>query len=355
MRLGQICFMAVLSCDIWSPTLRAQQPTTELRIKLNPIDNAPISGALVALLDFRDSVVAEGLGSENGVRLLRAPPGEYRVRVRRIGYLPFVSSPIALPRSGTLALDVLSPRVQLDQIVVTSSSQCRPGDPDTEALSIIWGEIDKALQASQLTMEDLEGIGRARKYRLEVGANGNVVSADTTVFRIIDHRPFGAIAPESLATTGYVQGDERKGWVSFGPDEMVLRSDEFAATHCFKAVRDSARPRDIGVAFEPIPDRLVPEIAGVIWVDRSTAELREIVFNFVNAGVLSRFEAGGFTRFRHVPSGAWIVDEWKLHMPRIEAQAGSGYLTGVRYRAIGYVEHGGGIISAESTNPNDRK
>src|SRR5437762_11365324 len=72
MRLGQFFFAVLVSCDVWSLTLYAQQPTTELRIKLNPIDNAPISGALIALLDARDSVVAEGLGSANGVRLLHA-------------------------------------------------------------------------------------------------------------------------------------------------------------------------------------------------------------------------------------------------------------------------------------------
>jgi hypothetical protein len=204
-------------------------------------------------------------------------------------------------------------------------------------------------------MDDLTGIGQARKYRQEIGANGAVLSADTTVFRIIDRRPFGAIAPESLATTGYVHGDEKGGWISFGPDEMVLRSEAFAATHCFKAVRDPARPRDIGVAFEPIPDRVVPDIAGVIWVDRSTAELREIVFSFVNAGVLSRFDAGGFTRFRHVPSGAWLVDEWRLHMPLIERRYGTGYQSGVQYYSNGFVDHGGGIISAGSIIPKDRR
>src|SRR6266513_125825 len=138
MRLGQFFFAVLVSCDVWSLTLYAQQPITELRIKLNPIDNAPISGALIALLDARDSVVAEGLGSENGVRLLHAPPGEYRIRVRRIGYLPFVSNPVALPHPADLSVDVLSPRVQLDRIVVTSSSQCRQSDRPSEDLSIIW-------------------------------------------------------------------------------------------------------------------------------------------------------------------------------------------------------------------------
>ena len=62
----------------------AWSQAAELRIKLNTVDGSPVNGALIALLDSRDSVVAEGLGSENGSRVLRAPPGEYRVGVRRI-------------------------------------------------------------------------------------------------------------------------------------------------------------------------------------------------------------------------------------------------------------------------------
>jgi hypothetical protein len=81
-----------------------------------------------------------------------------------------------------------------------------------------------------------------------------------------------------------------------------------------------------------------------LWVDERTAELREVVFHFVNAGVNSRFEAGGFTRFLRVPSGAWIVDEWLLRLPRLAVQPSSGYI-GQKYVLTGYYEHGGGILN----------
>jgi hypothetical protein len=240
-----------------------------------------------------------------------------------------------------LVLNVESARVVLESIVVNSKSQCKLHDPNSRALATVWDEIDKALRSSQLTTEDLKGIGRARTFRAEVGPDGTVISADTTIFSI-EGRPFGAIDPDSLARGGYVLGDEHTGWRYFAPDETVLRSDQFAATHCFRLTRQSDRRAQIGVLFEPTPQRRLADIEGVLWVDQATSELREVVFRFVNAGVLTRFDAGGFTRFRRVPSGTWIVDEWKLSVPKLEARAHPPFLP--LLVAIGRFENGGGII-----------
>jgi hypothetical protein len=343
--LTAIFLASLLPLRVMSP----QAAQSELRVRLRSNDSIPVAGALVALLDAKDSVVAEGLSTERGTRVLRAPSGVYRVRARRIGFLPFVSPPVAMPRQDELLLAVETPRVVLDRIVVNSKSQCNRSDPGSQSLGIVWDEIDKALRASQLTTADLSGFGRGRLYRKEVGLSGNVLSTDTTVFNIVNKRPFGAIDPDSLARAGYVLGDEVKGWTYYAPDETVLLSDQFAATHCFSLVRDEARPGAIGVAFEPVPRRRVSDIVGVLWVDERTSELREVVFHFVNAGILSRYEAGGFTRFLRVPSGAWIVDEWLLRLPRLSVkQLG---LMGREYKLMGYNENGGGILNAMRPDP----
>ena len=335
-------------CVIAPTAVRAQQGTNEVRIRLQAPDGAGVSGALVALLDSKDSVVAEGLSTEAGTRALRAPPGAYRVRVRRIGYLPYLSGGITIPHGSEVVLRIESPRVALQGIVVNSRSECRRTDPDARSLATVWEEIDKALKSSQLTLDDLAGIGRARTYRKEVASNGAVISADTTEFQIGDRRPFGAIDPESLARNGYVIGDEQKGWHYFAPDDVVLLSEQFATTHCFHLVRESSRPGQIGVSFEPAPERKLPDVAGVLWVDEATSELREIVFRFENAKVFSRFGAGGFTRFRRMPSGSWIVDAWELSAPRLElrqSQGSPGMLV-----SIGRIDNGGGIL--DNTRPN---
>ena len=320
------------------------QAVSELRVRLQSNDGIPVAGALVALLDGNDSVIVEGLSTERGTRVLRAPSGVYRVRARRIGFLPFVSSPVVVPQQGELLLTIETSRVVLNRIIVNSKSPCNRNDPGSQSLGIVWDEIDKALRASQLTLADLAGFGRGRVYHKELAANGTVLSTDTTLFDITNQRPFGAVDPDSLGRAGYVFGDEATGWTFYAPDETVLLSDQFAVTHCFRLVREAARSGAIGVAFEPVPQRKLADIVGVLWVDESTSELREVVFHFVNAGLPSRFEARGFTRFLHVPSGAWIVDEWLLRLPRLALQQSSAYVA-QKYVLTGYDEHGGGILN----------
>jgi len=335
--------LCILTAAAAASGLRAQDTRAELRIKLSSPDGSPVSGALVALLNVRDSVVAEGLASENGTRLLVAPRGAYRVRVRRIGYLPFISSELTIPRGEELVLNIESPRVTLQSIVVTSNSPCGRNDPNSQALSTVWDEIDKALRSSQLTMQDLLGIGRARRYSRDIDSSGVVVGGDSSEFSITDRRPFGVEDPAKLAKEGYVTGDMDQGWTIFGPDETVLLSEGFASTHCFRLVRDRERPTQIGVSFQPVPRREVPDISGVIWVDQVTSELREINFHFVNAAELSRFNAGGYTRFLRVPSGAWIVAEWKLTAPKLMLRPGGPYASS-RLVVVGRRDTGGGIL-----------
>ena len=344
MRHSAVLFRAALGilAVAGASNVRAQDTRSELRIKLASPDGSPVSGALIALVNTRDSVVAEGLASENGTRVLVAPRGAYRVRVRRIGYLPFVSSELTIPRGDELVLNVESPRVTLQSIVVNSNSPCGRNDPNSQALSTVWDEIDKALRSSQLTMQDLLGIGRARKYRRDIDSTGMVVAGDSSEFSITDRRPFGVEDPAKLAKEGYVTGDMNEGWTIFGPDETVLLSEGFAATHCFRLVRDRERLTQIGVSFQPVPRRKVPDISGVIWVDEVTSELREINFHFVNAAELSQFNAGGYTRFARMPSGAWIVAEWKLTAPKLMLRLGSPYSS--RLVVIGRRDTGGGIL-----------
>ena len=45
----------------------------------------------------------------------------------------------------------------------------------------------------------------------------------------------------------------------------------------------------------------------------------------------------------HVPSGAWIVDEWLLKLPRLTVKQSA--FIGQEYMLTGYHEHGGGILN----------
>lgn len=334
----------ILSFTLLLATARspeAQTSADNLRVRIES-GATRLGGALVALVDERDRVLSEQLSSEAGVAVLAAPPGQYRVRVRRIGFRPFYSEPVTVPRSTELLLLVESPRVTLNSLVVSAPSQCGRINRDAPTLSALWEEISKALRASQLTPTDLDRLSRKHMYRREIGTDGMIISGDSSDEAVSNKRPFGSPDPTSLALSGYVRGDQERGWIYFGPDEAVLLSDGFASTHCFRAVRDRKRPYQIGMAYEPTPRRRQSDIKGVIWLDEASSELREIVFRYVNAGILTQFEPGGFSRFSRMPSGAWIVSEWQLRMPLLRIKVGLR----PEVSAGGYVENGGRVIAA---------
>ena len=329
---------------LWASAAGSQ---TTLRVRAEADTRTPLAGALVALIDSENRVVVEELSSVNGFATLNAAPGVYRVRVRRIGYRPFYSAPTTLPFPDLLVLRVESPRVVLNELVVSASAQCGRINPDAATLASLWEEISKALRSSQLTVDDLKELARVQTYVRELGLNGEVISTDSTNRSIMNRRPFAAVDPKSLISLGYVRGDEQKGWDFFGPDETVLLSNDFAATHCFRALRHRARPGQIGVSFEPVPRRKQSDISGVIWLDERSSELREVEFNFVNAGVLSDFKPRGYAHFRRMPSGAWIVSEWQLHLPRLARAATARS----EARIVGTIQNGGRVILAGGVAP----
>jgi hypothetical protein len=298
-----------------------------------------VNGALVALIDQAGQTVTESLSPESGYTVLRAAPGAYRIRVRRIGFRPFISETITVPHSGELSLNIETPRVVLDAMVVSEKAQCGRINRDAETLSIVWDEIEKALRSSQLTVGDLSGLLISQNYRREVNDIGRILKQDTATIPVTNRIPFAAINPSELATAGYVRGDPATGWQYFGPDEKVLLSSDFIATHCFRVIRDKHRRGEIGLAFSPKPKRDISDIDGVLWVDEKTSELREVRFHFVNAGLLSRLGADGFTIFQRMPSGAWIVKEWQLRVPVV-------MLTGRGYSASSWLENGGKVTTA---------
>jgi hypothetical protein len=340
MRKRWILLSLCAAMSIASP-LAAQN---QLVVRAESEMHTPLSGALIALVTKTNVVVEERLSSSSGAVTFNSPAGEYLVRVRRVGFRPYYSSSITLPRREPLLLTVESPRVVLQQMVVSASAQCGKINPDAETLAALWEEITKGLRSSQLTAADIREISKRVLYRRTVKENGSIISTDSTVVSGFSGRPFGSPDTASLVTLGYVRGNVERGWTYFGPDEVVLLSSGFASTHCFRAVRNRNRPNQVGVAFQPAPKRKQSDIKGVIWLDEKTSELRDVQFQYVNAGVLDDFNTGGFSRFRRMPSGAWIVSEWQLRMPRLtrDPRAGS------ELRVSEIMENGGKVYTNDN-------
>jgi len=340
MRIRQL--IVILIGALIAPASLLAQNEAAVRVRAIDSDGAPIRGALVALIDPVGKIVVERLTDDSGLRILTAPPGQYTIRIRRIGYEPFVSSPMSIPYDGELKVAVSGAQVSLATVIVTAGSQCRHLKIDQREIGQLWEEISKALLGAELAKSDFKDLGWIKMYRKHVGERGQLVSLDTTLSKAGDVRPFVAADPRDLIARGFVRGNLTTGWEYFAPDEKVLLSREFADTHCFRVVRDKKRPGEVGVSFEPSPERRVGEVTGAVWLDEKSAELREIVFRYVNVEEAEKFKPGGTVHFRRLASGAWIVDDWKLTFPILQIRVSN--LAFESLIKAGYTENGGTIV-----------
>ena len=283
-----------------------------------------VGGAMAVLEDRSGRGRAQALTrTGTGLFQLDAPdPGEYRVRADRIGYATTYSEWFRLSSGDTVSLRIEAPveAVSLEGVVAEADRRCRVRPAEAMAVGRVWEEARKALAAAAWTqsrgMYDYELLDFVRQ--LDQGGR-KVESEDRAIAQGPAKAPYVSRPADSLTAHGYarVTGDESWFWA---PDAEVLLADSFLDTHCFRLVAggDDA-PGLVGLAFEPVSDRSVPEIAGTMWLDPSTARLQRLAYRYERLGVppaLMAAEPGGMVRFRELPNGTWIVDSWSIRMFR---------------------------------------
>src|SRR6185437_14284129 len=89
-----------------------------------------------------------------------------------------------------------------------------------------------------------------------------------------------------------------------------------------------ADARTIGVAFTPAPTRRnIPEIAGTLWIDRASAELRSLEYHYVDLPDMPREaleRVGGDIEFARMRGGGWVISAWDIRMPLLASEVNLG-------------------------------
>lgn len=280
----------------------------------------PIGDFTVQLIDSAGASVAAALAQPGGRFTLRAPAaGTYRLRVLRIGFRRTQTTPFAIGTGETVQRTVAMPQVSvaLTGIRVLGAQRCE-GLPDGgDALATVWEEARKAVEAVRLTGNEQRLRMRVRDYTHDLSLRGNVTSNEESHEREgISARPYASPDAASMARTGYVR-PEGDGTMYYAPDADVLLSDSFVSAHCFHLQRDAVTGDSlIGIAFEPVRRRPPPDIRGVLYLDRRSAELRELRYSYTSLpAAAERHDFGGRVAFQRVPGGAWIIREWVVRGP----------------------------------------
>jgi hypothetical protein len=280
-------------------------------------DSLFVPGVIITLIDDKGRAVARALGDEEGKFNLRAPAaGMYHLEARRVGFRPTIDVPLQL-EEGKIRLHTLmltGAPVVLEGVRAVAAAQCDATPDSTTAAFAVWEEARKALLASQLTR-------LTRAYKVDVTTfvkkQGIELNPhfDSTMQQGLPIRPFASQPPDQLARDGYLSRNRRSA-VFHAPDEEVLLSDSFAATHCLRILPDSVGVDGLRLGFAPVPSRRLPDISGVLTIDRATSELRRIDFNYVNLPALDAVGSpGGQISFRRLPEGSWLIEDWAIWIP----------------------------------------
>lgn len=320
---------------------RAQQLVVTVR---DSLARTPVGAAIVTATDQANGNRAYALTNADGRVTIRLPnAGAWKVSVRRIGIVPKATAAIFVETGATVSiqLDVANFRFTLPSVRVTAKAGvCGRAPSGIDRTSALWEQVTLALRSSALTRDD-----SAQGPQLHVTLFERYRAKDLTLLssRVIKDgagsgRPFFAANPDSLARFGYVRADP-DGMISyFAPDEIVLLSDAFIRTHCFRTPEVDANPALAELEFHPVPRRRVADVAGVAYVDTASGELRRIVFRYVRTGMLIPSGAtnlGGEVSLRRLGNGQWIVTDWAIRMPQVAGVSWADVRTVTGYREIG--------------------
>jgi hypothetical protein len=285
----------------------------------------PVAGALISLErapPTQPGPVARVLTNERGeFAVSPRAAGQYVLTAKRIGVQRFVSRPFEIASGETRRMDIVLDPVStiMPTVEVAGATACRSRSQDAGRIASLWDEARTALLATQTAVYDRDAQASVFRYTRDLEPRAlQVINETRAESRGPLTQHFVSASGDSLSRRGYWQDLGGDTVVYHAPDANVLLSAAFLIDHCFSlAAAEKKRPGMIGLGFEPVPRRPVPEIRGAMWMDPETFQLRVVEYRYTR---LPRSQSdtriGGEVWFAALPNGAWIVRRWHIRMPQ---------------------------------------
>jgi hypothetical protein len=285
---------------------------------VDAVSGRPVPAGIVVLVDTSGVEQIRTLTDATGSFVARAhAPGVFRLRTLIVGFEGWESEPFSLARGQSVERQIALTfyRVELPELTVEAERTCVVRPEEGLAASALWNEVKKALAATRLSMERRKYRFRTRTSERQLDPYG-VVRGDTMYISPgYSSWPFASLPADRLSQLGFVQ-NAPDGPVFYGPDAEVLVSDVFLDDHCFRVRLDDDRRGYVGLAFEPVSGREVPEVEGVLWLDSVSVVLRRLEWSYLNVSRWARAgDPRGFVEFAALPDGAWFIRRWMLRAP----------------------------------------
>ena len=279
----------------------------------------PVAYALLLLVDSTGHERARMLSDGSGQFVLVAPsPGTYRVRILRIGYKSFASP--------TMVLDVGERRyhaalpddaVALPAVTVEAEKRCRTRPGEGEPVAALLEQSQTLLGVTELAVERRLFRFRSALFDRSLEADLRVTKETGDTSNGFSAWPFESVPADSLVGNGFVQ-EGPNGPTYYSPDASVFFSDAFLDTHCFVVEKHRTDSTLVGLRFEPVRKRKLPDVRGVLWLERAGTGggLRRLEYNYTGLeGWVPTNLVGGWIEFRRLPNGAPVIVGWQIRAP----------------------------------------
>ncbi|HSA55572.1 MAG TPA: carboxypeptidase-like regulatory domain-containing protein [Gemmatimonadaceae bacterium] len=286
----------------------------------------PLSGVLVTL-ERADTTTAQraldlsALTNERGEYAIRATaPGRYRVDAKRIGVRRFTSPPVMLAEGQTERVDLVVDGLLflLPEVTVEAAPVCAVRRNQSQRVAALWDEAWTALTATRVSARDRPTRAQVVRHVLTIDLENTASLGEShMVLENAMERPFRSLSADSLSSIGWWREMPGDSVEYYGPDAEALLSDAFRRDHCYSVTEGGRERRGlIGLSFQPVEDRTLPDVRGTLWMDARTFELRFVEFEYSRLpyGEIPA-RVGGEVHFARMPNGAWVVRRWYIRVP----------------------------------------
>ena len=297
---------------------------------LDSATKQPVSGAVVMLLDSAGAVLRRTMSDDQGRYRMLLPPGAHNIQARRIGFRPRTVSSLS-PETDILLTSIPS---MLEPVRVVAEFGGRPtpgitGDDrrcsareDRAAAFGLWDQARSGLLATVVAREvipaSLTRLRFERAFDVDNRIRAQRVTIDSSGTSAL---PFiAARSAADFVRTGFAE--EGVGGITFfAPDDEIMLDVAFAQAYCFQlADADRARPRQVGLRFEPAARRRGRvDIDGTLWIDTAARVLRDLEFRYLGLDrTIEAFRPGGRLSFHEMVTGISVIDRWSLRLVAVE-------------------------------------
>lgn len=200
--------------------------------------------------------------------------------------------------------------VRLPGITSRAEAQCGFRPDSALALGAWWEDARAALSAAAITRDRrtyrFSLVDYLRTYDL---ASRELRAVRTTNAQWSHDRSWVSLPPDRLRRDGYVTVENDSTSV-VAPDIETFISPYFVETHCF---RFAASPSDslVAIEFTPVSGIRHAEVAGRLWLGRSSHELRSVDFHYTNVTTEDSL-ASGRVELARLATGDWVMTDWSL-------------------------------------------